>query len=778
MVRWFSVLVFIYLTSFTIATAQDYWWESTLAESVDPCTMLQAVDLDFDGDNDIVTWAYYDPYMIYWWENNGDAEFTQHELGFTEDDSLGHQLLVVDLDVDGDLDMVTFRDQSAVVWLENTGDLTFEQHVALDSLQYRPTFHVTDFDIDGDPDILVSDRVSYQPDSPGFVMWLELTDAQQFVEHTLVEGVPYTCVGAADLDADGDADLIANYADVDSETGYSLGVFENDGANQFSPPINLAELYHRCWFVSAVDMDLDGDLDIVTPYLPDGTYWLENNGGLNFTEHNQPELDLGQSPGRVQDIDNDGDLDMFLGYRPPMMLINDGTGELEYEVYSVLTDDIDAFAADINDDGSNDIVRVATTSHELMWSYRSDIQQPYPDPTLANPVSNFGTYSEPNHLLPSGEFPSGSGRYYFWSGDFWVGAKLGEEHYVSHADYGSYEWQPTAAGGGSRPQVEHNLLGDGDFYYACEYDDFDPVEDHTPLGLRVEQIVHAFDGMNGPQNAHLVEQTLYNDSDVQLDSVYAGWKFDMDLASGPKGDPTEPHIDDMCSYQPERQLAYMWDDDYVLSQIDDTGEFGWIPGVAGIRLLDGPTETAAFQWWAWTDWPETDFEKYQYMAGIHPGSGGAYKAEPDSVFDYRVLITTGPFTLAPGESVELAMTYAIGYGLEGLGDTIDDMVELWLDVGETHAENAQPLRFSLQDPYPNPFNAATRISYTLQRPSHIELKVTDVLGRRVATLVDGMRSAGPHTSYLNGKDLASGIYFITLRSELDGSLTQKAVLIK
>ncbi|MEJ2754011.1 MAG: hypothetical protein P8169_15255, partial [Chloroflexota bacterium] len=58
-------------------------------------------------------------------------------------------------------------------------------------------------------------------------------------------------------------------------------------------------------------------------------------------------------------------------------------------------------------------------------------------------ISNFGNYGEPNELLPSGEWPAGSGVYYIWEGRFWIGALVGGEALVSHAEYGNYELDPT-----------------------------------------------------------------------------------------------------------------------------------------------------------------------------------------------------------------------------------------------------------------------------------------------------------------------------------------------
>ncbi len=64
--------------------------------------------------------------------------------------------------------------------------------------------------------------------------------------------------------------------------------------------------------------------------------------------------------------------------------------------------------------------------------------------------------------------------------------------------------------------------------------------------------------------------------------------------------------------------------------------------------------------------------------------------------------------------------------------------------------------------YPNPFNPSTAISYKLSAVGHVTLRIYDILGREVATLVNGIQSAGMHTTQFNGERLASGVYFYRL----------------
>jgi aminopeptidase N len=75
-----------------------------------------------------------------------------------------------------------------------------------------------------------------------------------------------------------------------------------------------------------------------------------------------------------------------------------------------------------------------------------------------------------------------------------------------------------------------------------------------------------------------------------------------------------------------------------------------------------------------------------------------------------------------------------------------------------------PLTYVLHQNYPNPFNPVTTISYTLPARVHVKLEVFDVLGRRIATLADGVQDAGQHAAIFDGAALASGTYLYRLEA--------------
>jgi len=101
---------------------------------------------------------------------------------------------------------------------------------------------------------------------------------------------------------------------------------------------------------------------------------------------------------------------------------------------------------------------------------------------------------------------------------------------------------------------------------------------------------------------------------------------------------------------------------------------------------------------------------------------------------------------------------------------------------EVETESPTPSRYSLHPAYPNPFNSSTVIEYTVPFTCRANLSIWNVLGQKVATLVDGEISAGEHRIIWNGKnstngELSSGVYLVGMTAPGYSKL-EKVVLIK
>lgn len=117
------------------------------------------------------------------------------------------------------------------------------------------------------------------------------------------------------------------------------------------------------------------------------------------------------------------------------------------------------------------------------------------------------------------------------------------------------------------------------------------------------------------------------------------------------------------------------------------------------------------------------------------------------------------FTISPNNPLH--------YGLDILFTTTDIKPE----------ENLLPDMIKLNNNYPNPFNPSTIISFSIPQSTFITLKVYDVLGNEIATLVNEEKTAGFYQVSFNASSLSSGVYFYTIRAD-NFTSTKKMLLMK
>jgi len=92
-----------------------------------------------------------------------------------------------------------------------------------------------------------------------------------------------------------------------------------------------------------------------------------------------------------------------------------------------------------------------------------------------------------------------------------------------------------------------------------------------------------------------------------------------------------------------------------------------------------------------------------------------------------------------------------------------------------------PKKFNLSQNYPNPFNPATKMDYELPVDCKVRLVIYDVLGREIKTIVNDYQSAGLHSIDFDAKQLASGFYYYSLKTNSNGNestITKKMMLVK
>jgi hypothetical protein len=91
--------------------------------------------------------------------------------------------------------------------------------------------------------------------------------------------------------------------------------------------------------------------------------------------------------------------------------------------------------------------------------------------------------------------------------------------------------------------------------------------------------------------------------------------------------------------------------------------------------------------------------------------------------------------------------------------------------------NTSPLTYDLSQNYPNPFNPSTTIKYQIPNAGNVTLKVYDILGREVTTLVDEFKNEGRYEVNFNASKLASGVYIYSIKSN-DFTASKKLLFLK
>ena len=155
-------------------------------------------------------------------------------------------------------------------------------------------------------------------------------------------------------------------------------------------------------------------------------------------------------------------------------------------------------------------------------------------------------------------------------------------------------------------------------------------------------------------------------------------------------------------------------------------------------------------------------------------SGVVVWAEP--VVEGRVRLSSG--AAAVGAQV---LVFDLADLSRYVGATTDESGQFVVSLGALRSGQGLPAGFGLGQNYPNPFNPGTVIPYELAAAGYVRLEVFNLLGQRVATLVDGELLAGRYTAEWDGRDasgygVAAGVYIYRLTAG-GGVATRRMVLV-
>ncbi len=284
--------------------------------------------------------------------------------------------------------------------------------------------------------------------------------------------------------------------------------------------------------------------------------------------------------------------------------------------------------------------------------------------------------------------------------------------------------------------------------------------------LNITTLLRSYAFSDEPNSNYIIlRYSLINNSSNTIDNLYAGLFFDWDLDE-------DDYADDIVEYDTQNNYGYAYD-----------SGFNTISTYQGVALISDNK----YNFWAnendggsgGIDLEEfTDDKKWTMLS-----SGLSHVTAGPS--DISVAVSGGNYSLAPNDTIDVAFAIAIANNISELTQAITQARSKYAELPTDVEENSiLPNEFILKQNYPNPFNPSTTIEYSIPNVEtlhvtslHVSLKIYDVLGREIATLVNQKQAPGNFSVKFDASSLPSGIYFYTLRAG-NFVATKKMILLK
>ncbi len=350
-----------------------------IADNAVAAQSVAAADLDGDGDTDVISASPGDG-TIRWYRNMG-GQFPSLPPSTIDFLAGANTVIATDLNRDGAVDIVASGVGGAeggarFVWYRNNGEAnpTFSRTIIGEGLGGPSAIEAADLDSDGDPDLLLALRQADQ------VVWYENLGglAPGFAYHLITDQADgAAAVQAGDLDMDGDLDVVMAAENTDT-----IAWFKNEGGAplRFSPRVirTSAQLpspeliFSRT--LDLADINDDGRLDVVYGSKDGGEIgWYENGGGAEppfqlhvvATEFRNVRFVIST------DVNRDGDVDIVAASENRVTVFENSSDPLPQFGQQDLTPD--AFgaqalsAADVNGDGLLDLLSASQADHRIVW---------------------------------------------------------------------------------------------------------------------------------------------------------------------------------------------------------------------------------------------------------------------------------------------------------------------------------------------------------------------------------------------------------------------------
>jgi len=268
------------------------------------------------------------------------------------------------------------------------------------------------------------------------------------------------------------------------------------------------------------------------------------------------------------------------------------------------------------------------------------------------------------------------------------------------------------------------------------------------LNIETELRTYSFSD-DGNDNYIILKYIFKNQSGVDYSSFYTGIYFDWDIDD-------EGYAENITKFDSQNNFGYAYHDaidkPFIGMALLTEGTTGYY-GIANDGLDGGIGVYEGF----------SDANKWLTL------TNGLSKTEAGPS-DVSSVISAGPFEIKADSTLVVAFSLSAGIDLNSIQNSVansrDRYNSILTDISDEDLE--LPTEFSLSQNYPNPFNPSTTIKYSIPNDvrgekQEVRLQVYDILGRKVATLINKQQKTGNYEVKFDASNFTSGVYFYKIQ---------------